>query len=332
MSKFIVVSDLHLGLRGEEYSLLGVQANPGGVLNPAAAKLKKITEDFADQGASSLIIVGDAVDLAMADHDAIDEDVDFLRGLLPSLADIYVVAGNHDHHLFTLVQENGAEHAHLHVCYPDLFLEGGSPLYFIHGDIFDSPTDIVPRFLLAPEVVGRDYAELAASASAPLTELIWWSLGEMGGAYGRDGLVAELYNDLRRGDDARVKATMRAGLERMGYNAVEVAVGASILTRLLGDAVGKAHTGKADARHQDTEASRAGLRAWLERTQYDTAKRGYVFTGHSHVADLFSVGNCNCYNLGSWMVELGHPVPDAMVALVDTSKEPAVVGWEKCTA
>jgi predicted phosphodiesterase len=70
---------------------------------------------------------------------------------------------------------------------------------------------------------------------------------------------------------------------------------------------------------------------WLQRTQYDTSKFGYVFAGHTHVQDLWSIGCTNCYNMGSWVVETGCPVPDCMVAVIDTEKEKAVVDWVNCS-
>ena len=337
--KIIILSDPHLGLRGESYSLLGAQVNRGGLCK-AAYKLKEIINSIADRTCETgCIVVGDMVDLAMADQSAIEEDLAVFSEITGDYVnDVTLVAGNHDHHLYAVQEERGLGLwddfiMGKQIYYPDYTPTiAKAPLYFVHGDIFDSPGDVLAKFLIDPAVVGDAYKKAAAGVTAPVTELIWWLLGNMGGQYGKDGLVAQIYGDLRKGDESLTKKIMRAGLEHMGYNVVEAAIGAAILASALQNAVGKAQTGTADARHQDTAASRAALTEWLRRTQYDTSKFGYVFTGHTHVEDLYAVDCANVYNLGSWMVEPGHAAPDCMVAVIDTDKTEAVTVWENCEA
>jgi UDP-2,3-diacylglucosamine pyrophosphatase LpxH len=106
-SKFMAISDLHLGQYGADglgqYSLLSTRS-PRNLVQQFA----KSAATFADNNPFALLVAGDLLDLSLAYAE--DAIVD-LRELLCTLAhlrldEIICVIGNHDHHIWSLHSED----------------------------------------------------------------------------------------------------------------------------------------------------------------------------------------------------------------------------------
>lgn len=84
--KFIHLSDLHLGKRMNEYSLVEDQAYI----------LKQILEVIREQKPDGVLIAGDIYDKAVPSVEAVNLLDDFLRSLVTLGQQVYIIAGNHD--------------------------------------------------------------------------------------------------------------------------------------------------------------------------------------------------------------------------------------------
>ena len=84
--KFLHISDLHLGKRLGERSLIEDQEY---ILN-------KIADIAVERGADAILAAGDIYDKAVPSLDAVKLFDDFLTGLLKENKKVYVISGNHD--------------------------------------------------------------------------------------------------------------------------------------------------------------------------------------------------------------------------------------------
>lgn len=357
--KTIALSDLHLGYDGSDGITRSLLAKPlpSQPMDPAALRLKEIVAKFADGQSVDLIGVGDIFDLSMCSDEDIARDVRFLFGVtLPPVRHVDIIRGNHDNHLFVAQREMlqtfdesrrpiicpaqiahalyGSINGGCAVFSPDYALTtaSGEHVYFIHGDLMDSPTNLLARALLPVSVTGRQYALAAAALGDPVNELVYWSLGEMGLGYGKEGLLTELYYDLRLGKESAVCEMVKQWVKNYDSALPDTIAGvvASVIVELLLKAVGQAQLGASTSRYCNTDSARTRIKAWLDRIGFDCSKRSHVLTGHTHVSDLYHFDQAACYNLGSWLSEPGHAVPDAMVAMFDTDEIPFKVRWERC--
>ncbi|MBQ9930756.1 MAG: exonuclease SbcCD subunit D [Firmicutes bacterium] len=84
--KFIHLSDLHLGKRLNEFSLLEDQEHI----------LKQITEIIREEDPDGVLIAGDVYDKAVPSAEAVRLFDDFLWGLAEQKIPVFVISGNHD--------------------------------------------------------------------------------------------------------------------------------------------------------------------------------------------------------------------------------------------
>lgn len=84
--KFVHLSDLHLGKRVNEYSMLEDQEYI----------LKKIINIIDDEKPKGVLIAGDVYDKSIPSAEAVQKFDDFLTSLAKRNLQVYVISGNHD--------------------------------------------------------------------------------------------------------------------------------------------------------------------------------------------------------------------------------------------
>lgn len=214
------------------------------------------------------------------------------------------------------------------IAYPSYVEEspGGPLLYFIHGDLFGG-IDTKISELLHDKLATMPHDRVAASVNQPLIELIYWLLGEMGEGMGADGLVEQVYTDLERGDsglirglvDQLVAQVFPDGVIPLIPDRLERRWISELIMRKLRDVLPSPQTvGASRERHASVEHTRDALWNWirlvspLRERVADTSRPTHVIYGHTHVADAFQFPGTTMFswNLGTWLIEPGEPLPE----------------------
>lgn len=208
------------------------------------------------------------------------------------------------------------------IAYPSFTreLEGGAILYATHGHLFGGLYTEISD-ILKSKLAGLRHDRVAATVNHPIIELIYWHLGELGEGLGADGLVEQIYTDLQRGQDGRLRPIVARLVSQILPHGVLWRVLGNLERRIIVDAamsaIGKAlesprlSSVTAADRFADVESTRAGLRAWLRAVLPGEPGRSIVLYGHTHVRDDYEIPetSVHSYNLGTWLVEPNHDAP-----------------------
>ncbi|HEU4729461.1 MAG TPA: metallophosphoesterase [Kofleriaceae bacterium] len=214
------------------------------------------------------------------------------------------------------------------LAYPSYMEEipGGALLYFIHGDLF-SGIDTKISELLRDRLATLPHDRVAASVNQPLIELIYWLIGEMGEGMGADGLVEEVYTDLQKGQHGLIRGLVDQLVARVFPDGVVPVIPDRIERRWIAELImdklrevlpSPDRVGASTARHAGVEHTRDALWNWirlvspLRERVADTSRPTHVIYGHTHVADAFQFPGTTMFswNLGSWLIEPGEPLPE----------------------
>jgi predicted phosphodiesterase len=199
-------------------------------------------------------------------------------------------------------------------------LPGGTRLYVTHGHLFGGLYSEISD-LLAKRLAGLPHDRVAATVNHPIIELIYWHLGEIGEGLGADGLVEEIYTDLQRGRDGRLRPIVERLVSQLLPHGVLWRVIGGLERRIIVDeamaAIGKAlesprlSSVTAADRHAGVETTRAGLVKWLDAIGWSKTQPTIALYGHTHVRDDYEIPgtDVHSYNLGTWLVEPNHDQP-----------------------
>jgi len=255
MSKYICLSDTHLGQNGKDglgyVSILSTMATKNKV-----ATLAEQVKDFANGDKIILIGVGDILDLSMATMRDCLEDLNLLLKELPNVNQFIYTIGNHDTHVWNLSCEDkvlddmrqghlpkqgsvyGVDHGtYFHslsemmkfyvssdfivtTAYPSYTLKfNNTSIFFTHGhlfgDIYTTLSDILKNALT---LQNKSFEEKLATVNMPIIEFIYWLLGEMGCGMGVDGLVEAIYSDHDKGNNSLLKKAVNDGIDALMSN------------------------------------------------------------------------------------------------------------------
>lgn len=211
------------------------------------------------------------------------------------------------------------------IAYPSFVrvLADGKLLYVTHGHLFGGLYTELSELLknkLDPAVIDR-HDHVAAIVNHPVIEAIYWLLGETGEGMGADGLTEVIYTDIQKGKDARVRALVERLVAQVLPHGVLWRVLGGLERRIIVDAImveldkavlsPQLKSVTAADRFADVEATRAGLRTWLNAVDLSRVDHAIVLYGHTHVRDEYTIPgtNLHSYNLGTWLVEPNHDAP-----------------------
>jgi len=252
MTKYVAISDLHLGQNGSDgsgqCSILSSHPAifPEGDLARRKQLIKEV-QDFAGRGKINLIINGDGMDLSLANMDFCLAELKELILDLGCVNEVDYVVGNHDHHLWmmnceelyrlrpsptylpiyepTLPRGNFSSflakripQCHWRLAYPHFQIDSaafGNKMIFTHGHLMGELYTLFSR-ILQPYIrqnYGASYA--AATVNIPITESIYWLLGKMGCEMGTDGIIEAVYSDIQRGKDSLANELVDRMVETM---------------------------------------------------------------------------------------------------------------------
>lgn len=266
--KHIILSDTHFGMTGAEgsgyYSVLSSGNNvPEEMKNQMKDKidaLYKVVADFSNGESITLIGSGDIMDLAMSHmRPAVAEFINFLSKF-PMINELIYVVGNHDHHIWTLheeqirliepmmdgllpepnsvfesTKEEGEESLPLsimfskqlgrefrvRIAYP--VLKMNSPegdMLITHGHLFGDLYVMVSDVLI-PYLKTTNMLHAQAVVNAPVVEFVDWLLGEMGESMGASGgLSSTIYADTQKGDASSVSALINRAVDVLLNNGI----------------------------------------------------------------------------------------------------------------
>jgi hypothetical protein len=259
--KKIVMSDLHLGQDGLDgsgsYSLLS--SIPGHMEKERAqaddkiAKLKSRIASFANGSPVTLICCGDILDLSLAYFSQAYQDLARLLKNLPEVQRLVFIAGNHDHHIWTMhceqtsiinplindgtpwgggiyIPTRGGETFELFeqsllkqigrnvavdIAYPSYTFDIDSrTFYFTHGHLFGGLYNLVSR-ILSMFLKEEINEKSSATMNIALIELIYWLCGETGEGMGANGVIEALHADSRKGKDSLIKQIVNKGVDEI---------------------------------------------------------------------------------------------------------------------
>lgn len=256
MSKYICLSDTHLGQNGKD-GLGYVSTLSKNTTKNKLATLSSEVEKFADGENVTLIGVGDILDLSMATiHDCLEDFLYFLEEL-PCVSTFQYVVGNHDHKFYTLSRDeivldemynghlplngtiynvakesyfssmtalvnslNNRQNFRVFTSYPSYTLEfNNTSIFFTHGHLFgDIYTTLSDILKNALTLQNKLFEEKLATVNMPIIEFIYWLLGEMGCGMGVDGLMEAIYSDHDKGNNSLLKKAVNDGIDALMAN------------------------------------------------------------------------------------------------------------------
>jgi hypothetical protein len=260
--KKIVMSDLHLGQDGFDgsgsYSLLS--SIPGHMVKERAladikmTKLKSRVTSFADGSPIILICCGDVLDLSFAYFSQTYQDLVRLLNNLPEVERLVFIAGNHDHHIWTMhceqtslinplindgrpwgggiyiptprageifelfeksLRKSLGKSIAVDIAYPSYSIDiQNHTFYFTHGHLFGGLYNLISRILSM--FLKEDINEKqAATLNVALIEFIYWLWGETGEGMGANGIIEALHVDSRKGKDSLIKQIINKGIDEI---------------------------------------------------------------------------------------------------------------------
>lgn len=268
MSKTVIISDTHLGMDGADgsgyYSLLSLGANATDDIKKAIAEktdaFVKLMNDFSNGENIILIGCGDILDLAMSHMRPALEDLVALLKKLPMVSEFIYVAGNHDHHIWTMYEERkrlclpmiygnlpdsgsifeptapGGEPLDIvsellyrqlgrifpvKIAYPILKIDSPEgPAVLMHGHLFGDIYTLVSD-VLTPYITDTNRVRAQAIVNASTTEFVDWLIGEMGDGMGVEGgLAGKIFSDMQKGSGSSVNELLSRAVDVLLPNGI----------------------------------------------------------------------------------------------------------------
>jgi UDP-2,3-diacylglucosamine pyrophosphatase LpxH len=248
---------------------------------------------------------------------------------------------------FTLLQPlvdeiYGAGKVPITIAYPSYTrqLPDGSLLYSMHGHLIGGIYTKLSE-LLQSKLAGLPRDRVAATVNQPLIGLIYWLLGEMGEGLGADGLLQEIYTDLEKGDNSRIKEIVDRFVALLLPDGIiggvpdswERAAVASLIMSKIGNVLPQAASpGACKDRHADVTKTLDELLNWIlsvspvKESVADTTHVTHIISGHTHDrwCHEYPGKRTISWNLSTWLVEPKHALPQTGFLGIDTK---GVASW-----
>jgi predicted phosphodiesterase len=329
LTRTLVISDLHLGLRSGRDRLRG-----------APEVRARLLEELAHT--DRLVLLGDVIELRQLPvRDALQAALPVLREIGEALpgpgSEVVIVSGNHDHHLIDGWKQRRASVEHAGPLGTEAAVEWRSdePLGAVAAALATGGASVraaYPGVWLAPRVWATHGHYLDVHTTIPMFERLGAGamarvVGKQAGAAGccedYETLLAPIYAWLHataqhgtpargrrssEGASARVWAELRQGVHKGGWRRV----GLKAVFPMMIFAANRAGLGPVRAEIDGAALRRAPLRALAEVTARLKVDADQVIFGHSHragplpgddLAEWSCAGGARFINVGSWVHE-----------------------------
>jgi len=366
MAKYAFISDLHLGQQGKDdwgqKSLLSSKVSnnkiqalkdridklrggksytliiAGDALDLSLSYLKEALEDFVDlmkalQPQEIIYLNGNHDNHIMMMESEMRQSISHLvAGEFPAAGSLYkcTEGGTWDSTLLGPLLKAQGVASKISLASPSvtfLMNDHGTqvPVYTIHGHLQNDVCSLMTD-LLKGKLKWYSHERIAATVNAPLVEFIYWLLGETGEGFGADGLVEQIYTDVKRGNTGQVGMLIDNAVERLMPDGIvngipdaweKKAVKAAGLWILKKALEGDGKASQSSDRNAEPVETRKALDAWLTAVGFDRSKPSIVIQGHTHRADACILyPSIKARNLGSWLAEAGGQ-PESMLLFLD---------------